>query len=144
VEQPERDFVDASRRAARWRRLWLWGMVAAAPVMVGLLAVVVWAGFAWWGVRQAEAEWAAKREFVRIPAGCFQMGSPDGSNGTVAEPGRYANEGPIHQVCLKAFDLAKFAVTQREWRRVMVGLAGFPNNPKPSRFKAMTGGRWRR
>ena len=83
----------------------------------------------WWGARQVEAEWAARGEFVRIPAGCFQMGSPDD------EPGRYANEGPVHRVCIKTFDLAKFEVTQREWRRVMVGLADFPNNPEPSYFK---------
>jgi formylglycine-generating enzyme required for sulfatase activity len=131
VGRPERDFIAASRRAARWRRVRVW---APAPVAVGLLAVV-WAGFVWWGVRQVEAEWAMRGEFARIPAGCFQMGSPDGSNGTVAEPRRYANEGPVHRVCIKAFDLAKFEVTQREWRWVMVGLAGFPNSPEPSRFK---------
>jgi formylglycine-generating enzyme required for sulfatase activity len=136
VEQPERDFVATSRRAARWRLARLCGMVAAAPVAVGLFAVIVWVGFVWWGVRQVEAEWAAKREFVRIPAGCFQMGSPDGSNGTVAESGRYDNEGPVHQVCLKPFDLAKFTVTQGEWRRVMVGVMGFPVSPDPSRFKS--------
>jgi formylglycine-generating enzyme required for sulfatase activity len=129
VEQPERDFVATSRRAARLRLARLWGMVAAAPVAVGFLAVVVWAGFVWWGVRQVEEEWAAKGEFVRIPAGCFQMGSPDN------EPERYASEGPVHRVCIKAFDLAKFAVTEGEWRRVMVGLAEFPNNPDPSYFK---------
>jgi hypothetical protein len=38
VERPERDFVDASWRAARWRLARLWGMVAAAPVALGLLA----------------------------------------------------------------------------------------------------------
>ena len=124
-----RTFIAASWRAARWRRARLWGMVAAAPVAVGLLAIVVWVGFVWWGVRQVEAEWAVKREFVRVPTGCFQMGSPD------SEPGRYAREGPVHRVCIKAFDLAKFEVTQGEWRRVMVGLAGFPNNPEPSSFK---------
>jgi formylglycine-generating enzyme required for sulfatase activity len=37
----------------------------------------------------------------------------------------------VHKVCLKAFDLAKFEVTQGEWRRVMI----FPNTPDPSRFK---------
>jgi formylglycine-generating enzyme required for sulfatase activity len=63
------------------------------------------------------------------------MGSPDN------DPERYANEDPVHQVCLKPFDLAKFAVTQGEWRWVMVGLVtaglagGFPNNPEPSHFK---------
>ena len=124
-----RTFILASRRVARWRRARQWGMVATAPVAVALLVFVVWAGFVWWGVRQVEAEWAANNEFVRIPAGCFQMGSPH------TEPGRYPNEEPIHQVCLKAFDLAKFTVTQGEWRAVMVGIAGFPENPNPSYFK---------
>ena len=36
VGRPERDFIAASRRAARWRLARLWGMVAAAPVAVGL------------------------------------------------------------------------------------------------------------
>jgi formylglycine-generating enzyme required for sulfatase activity len=124
-----REFIAASRRAARWRRVWLWGMVAAAPVAVALLAVVVWAGLVWRGVREVEAEWAANKEFVQIPGGCFQMGSPD------TEPGRHANEGPGHQVCLKPFGLAKFTVTQGEWRRVMIGLAGFPSDPSPSYFE---------
>jgi formylglycine-generating enzyme required for sulfatase activity len=123
------EFIAASRRTARWRRVRLWGMVAAAPAAIVHLAIIIWAGFVWWGVRQVEAEWAAKNEFVRIPAGCFEMGSPD------TEPGRYPNEGPVHRVCPKSFDLAKFTVTQGEWRRVMVGLAGFPNNPDPFYFR---------
>ena len=41
----------------------------------------------------------------------------------------------MHQVCLKPFDLGKFTVTQGEWRRIMVGLWGFPGNPNPSYFK---------
>jgi formylglycine-generating enzyme required for sulfatase activity len=126
-----RDFIAASRRAERRRRLQLWGLVAGAPLAVALLAVIIWVGLLWWGVHQVEAEWAAEEEFVRIPAGCFQMGSPDGSNGTLAEPGRFPNEGPVHQVCIKAFDLAKFEVTRDEWRRVMI----FPNTPDPSHFK---------
>ena len=88
------------------------------------VAIIVWAGQVGWGVREVEAEWAAEQEFVRIPVGCFDMGSPD------SEPGRYPNEGPIHHVCIKSFELAKYAVTQGEWRRVMI----FPNNPKPFYF----------
>jgi formylglycine-generating enzyme required for sulfatase activity len=99
-------------------------MIASAPLAVGLIAVVVWAGKVWWGVHQVEAEWAAEQEFVRIAGGCFAMGSPD------TEPDRYPNEGPMHKVCLKPFELAKFEVTQGEWRRVMI----FPNTPAPSRF----------
>jgi formylglycine-generating enzyme required for sulfatase activity len=126
-----REFVTASRRAVRWRRFRLWGMVASAPMAVALIAVIVWAGLVWWGVHQIEAEWVEEQEFVSVKAGCFDMGSPDGTNGTPVEPGRYANEGPAHKVCVKPFDLAKFEVTQGEWRRVMV----FPNTPDPSRFK---------
>jgi formylglycine-generating enzyme len=126
-----REFVSASRRAARWRRFSLWGMVASAPVAVGFIAVIVWAGMVWWGVGEIEAEWATEQEFVPVKAGCFDMGSSDGSNGTPAEPGRYANEGPVHKVCVKPFDLAKFEVTQGEWRRVMI----FPSTPDPSRFE---------
>jgi formylglycine-generating enzyme len=62
-------------------------------------------------------------EFVPVLAGCFDMGSPD----TEAE--RYPNEGPVHNVCLQAFELGKFEVTQAEWRRVMV------HNRDPSQYK---------
>jgi formylglycine-generating enzyme required for sulfatase activity len=120
-----REFVSASRRATRWRRFRLWGMVASAPLAVALIAVIAWAGMVWWGVRQIEAEWATEQEFVTVKAGCFDMGSPD------SESGRYTNEGPVHKVCVKPFDLAKFEATQGEWRRVMI----FPNTPAPSYFK---------
>jgi formylglycine-generating enzyme len=106
-------------------------MVALAPVAVALIAVIVWTGMVWWGVRQIEARWAEEHEFASVKAGCFDMGSSDGTDGTAAEPGRYANEGPVRRVCIKSFDLAKFEVTQGEWRRVMI----FPDTPDPSRFK---------
>jgi formylglycine-generating enzyme required for sulfatase activity len=38
-------------------------------------------------------------------------------------------------VCLKPFDLGRAEVTQADWRRVMIGIFGFPNNARPSRFK---------
>jgi formylglycine-generating enzyme required for sulfatase activity len=122
-----REFIVGSRRAARWRRLRLWGIVAAAPPIVALVAGIVWAGQVWWGVHQVEAE----LNFVPIVAGCFDMGSPDGKDGRPEEAGRYSNEGPVHKVCVKAFDLGQFAVTQGEWRKVMI----FPNLPDPSYFK---------
>jgi formylglycine-generating enzyme required for sulfatase activity len=114
------EYVVASRRAACWRRLHFWGMVASAPLAVLVVFCAVWAGLVWWGVRAVEAEMA----FVTIPPGCFDMGTPE------SEVGRNAAEGPAHQVCLQAFDLGKFEVTQRQWRRVMV----FPNDPDPSFF----------
>ncbi len=53
-------------------------------------------------------------ELVRIPAGSFQMGSPD------TEHNRYINEGPIHTVTI-AYDfyMSKYEVTQQQWLAVM-------------------------
>ncbi len=56
---------------------------------------------------------------VRIPGGCFQMGSP------VSEADRRDNEHQ-HRVCVEAFEIGKYEVTQGEWQAVM------GNNP--SRF----------
>jgi formylglycine-generating enzyme required for sulfatase activity len=116
-----REFIAASRRAARRRRLRLCALVAGTPASLALAAVAIWAGTVWYGVRQIEAEMG----FVHIPPGCFAMGSRE------SEAGRFANEGPQHQVCLKAFELAQVEVTQGEWRRVMI----FPNTPAPSYAK---------
>ena len=115
------EFIQASQRATRGRRLRFWGAIAAAPLTVALLLVTVWAGLVWRGVRQVEAEMA----FARIPAGCFVMGSPDD------DPGHLPDEGPVHRVCLDAFDLGLYEVTQDEWRRVMI----FPNIAYPSIFE---------
>jgi formylglycine-generating enzyme required for sulfatase activity len=91
-------------------------------VALPVIAFLVGAGLAAWGVRTVEAEMGAEREFARIPAGCFEMGSPD----TEAE--RHPNEGPVHKVCLGSFELGKFEVTQRQWRQVMI------HHPNPSQF----------
>ena len=65
-----------------------------------------------------------------IPAGSFLMGSPEG------EPDRFHDEGPQHQVTLKAFWMAQTPTTQAQWRMV----AGWPKverdlEPDPSCFK---------
>jgi formylglycine-generating enzyme required for sulfatase activity len=88
-------------------------------VALPVVAFVLWAGLTAWGVRTVDGE----MEFVLIPAGCFQMGSPD------TETERSPIEGPVHEVCLKALELGKFEVTQAEWRRVMV------HNRDPSQNK---------
>ena len=67
---------------------------------------------------------------VQIPAGSFQMGSPD----TEAE--RLENEGPQHRVELQSFFLGQTPVTQAQWQAV----ASWPQvelklNPDPARFK---------
>jgi len=52
-------------------------------------------------------------EFVLIPAGEFDMGSPDD------EEGRFDEEGPVHRVKIsKPFYLGKYVVTQRQWKEV--------------------------
>jgi len=53
-------------------------------------------------------------DFVLIPAGEFDMGSP--SN----EKGRFDNEGPVHHVKISnVFYMGKYEVTQKQWRDVM-------------------------
>lgn len=69
-------------------------------------------------------------EMVAIPGGSFVMGSPE------TEAGRIETEGPQHTVNIAPFFLAKYQVTQAQWRAV----AGLPKvkidlNPNPSNFK---------
>jgi formylglycine-generating enzyme required for sulfatase activity len=60
-----------------------------------------------------------------IPPGRFRMGSPED------EPGRYENEGPLHDVTLaRGFWLFDTPVTQALWDAVM--------GSKPSRFQSPT------
>jgi formylglycine-generating enzyme required for sulfatase activity len=49
--------------------------------------------------------------FVWIPAGCFQMGSPE------SEEGRGSDEGPVHKVCVDGFWLGKYEVTRGQFSR---------------------------
>jgi len=60
-------------------------------------------------------------EFVWVPGGCFQMGSPP------QEAGRFDNEGPVHEVCVDGFWMGKYEITQGQWSKVMGG--------NPSYFK---------
>jgi formylglycine-generating enzyme required for sulfatase activity len=55
-------------------------------------------------------------EMVRVPAGCYQMGSETGEK----------HERPVHEVCVKAFEIGKTEVTQGQWQAVM--------GMNPSRF----------
>ncbi len=49
-----------------------------------------------------------------IPAGSFDMGSPD------AEQDREANEGPVHRVTFaRGFWMSRFEITQGQWQAVM-------------------------
>ncbi|MCI5146052.1 MAG: hypothetical protein D3923_11100, partial [Candidatus Electrothrix sp. AR3] len=55
----------------------------------------------------------AGMELIRIPKGCFQMGSP------LEEKDRSEDEGPVRKVCVDEFQIGKHEVTQKEWREVM-------------------------
>jgi formylglycine-generating enzyme required for sulfatase activity len=116
-------FLTTSLRAARRNRRRRAASVAGAVVALPLIAALVWAGLVGWGVRAVEAE----MDFVPAPAGCFDMGSSPDTYIEAAE--RYPNEGPVHEVCPKAFELGKFEVVQQQWRRVMV------HNRDPSQYK---------
>ena len=52
-------------------------------------------------------------ELVRIPGGTFSMGSPP------SEEGRFDNEGPLHEVTLVEFYMARTPVTNAQYRRFM-------------------------
>ncbi len=112
------DYIGQSRRVAkrRTRRLAfsLVGAVAALPIC----AAIAWTVMVWRGVQAVESA----MEFVAIPKGCFTMGSPP------KEPQRHPHESQ-HDVCVPAFELGKYHVTQEQWRQVMV------ENPDPFRFK---------
>ncbi|HUT23954.1 MAG TPA: formylglycine-generating enzyme family protein [Sumerlaeia bacterium] len=60
---------------------------------------------------------------VRVPAGSFQMGSPD------TERSRYPNEGPVHTVNI-AYDfyMGKTELTQRQWLALMGSWPGSAPN----------------
>jgi formylglycine-generating enzyme required for sulfatase activity len=51
--------------------------------------------------------------FVVIPSGSFKMGSPS------SESERDSNEGPVHTVTMKSFELMTTEVTQGMWKAVM-------------------------
>jgi len=77
----------------------------------------------------------ARLTMVRIPAGSFQMGSAE------QEPGRHANEGPLHQVTLAEFLIGQTPITQAQWRVVARWEPQKGErwdrelNPKPAKFQ---------
>jgi formylglycine-generating enzyme required for sulfatase activity len=62
---------------------------------------------------------ATGMEFIRVPAGSFQMGDVTGDGA--------ANEQPVHAVTLDEFFIGKFPVTQGQWTAVM--------SENPSKFQ---------
>jgi formylglycine-generating enzyme required for sulfatase activity len=70
-------------------------------------------------------------EMVLIPAGTFEMGSPE------TEEGRSPSESPQHKVTLASpFLMSKYPITQAQWRSVAtLPQAERELNPDPSTFK---------
>jgi formylglycine-generating enzyme required for sulfatase activity len=69
-------------------------------------------------------------DMVLVPGGRFLMGSP------ADEPERRESEGPQHEVTVPPFFMARYPITQRQWRMV----AALPKDeidlkPDPSSFK---------
>ncbi len=60
-------------------------------------------------------------EMVTIPAGWFEMGSPE------AECGRDIHESPQHRVSLPSFALSRFLITQAQWKAI----AALPKIKRP-------------
>ena len=55
-------------------------------------------------------------QFIRIPGGCFMMGSPEDELG---QGGRGEGEQPLHEVCVDGFWMGKYEVTQEQWQQIM-------------------------
>jgi formylglycine-generating enzyme required for sulfatase activity/serine/threonine protein kinase len=51
-------------------------------------------------------------EFVLVEKGCYKMGTPS------TDKDRSSDEGPVHEVCVNAFWIGKYEVTQRQWVKV--------------------------
>jgi formylglycine-generating enzyme required for sulfatase activity len=71
--------------------------------------------FTWLIAQGSEA--AAPKEMVSIPTGCFQMGSERGDK----------DEKPAHEVCLDAFFMDKYEVTQEKFEKIL--------GKNPSKFR---------
>jgi formylglycine-generating enzyme required for sulfatase activity len=68
--------------------------------------------------------------FVKIEAGCFQMGQDKQTELTDKDRQTTANELPQHKICIeKPFYLGESEITQKQWEDVM--------GSNPSKFKGM-------
>ncbi len=54
---------------------------------------------------------AVNMEFVLVKGGCYQMGDSFGDG--------YADERPVHEVCVNDFFMGKYDVTQGQWKELM-------------------------
>ena len=83
--------------------------MAAPPSTATSLQLLRWRSRTQVFVERAEG---LELPMVRIPAGSFVMGSPEG------EPERMGREGPQHKVELGEFLMGRTPITQEQWRAV--------------------------
>ncbi len=88
-------------------RGWVWALLGAVCLMVAtpVCAQTLAAGQEFDDC--GGADWCPR--MIVLPAGSFQMGSPD------TEIGRDGDEGPQHRVFLRPFAAGKFEVTFAQW-----------------------------
>ena len=91
------------------------GIMLNSRILRNMAIIAITAKLTARGVRATENEPnGLVMEFVRIPAGSFDMGSPS------SEKDRLCNEGPVHEVHItKPCYMGKYEVTQAQWKAVM-------------------------
>lgn len=116
----------AQRETRRGKRVAL--LVATlAVVVLGVAAWLSWPQLQFWWLfeplgRNAEGlpeyrHRATGIVMVRLPGGTFWMGAQkDDPNGQNYDPEAESHEGPVHEVELSPFLIAKYEVTQAQWR----------------------------
>jgi hypothetical protein len=104
LDVEERAFIDKSRRAVRNRRLG--GQMTAALALVVASGTGVW----WYQEDQRKRPIIREEDWVPIPAGTFQMGSPD------TDEEALGSERPPHEVHItKPFKLGRYEVSFEEY-----------------------------
>ena len=76
---------------------------------------------------------ATNMEFVLLPGGAFEMGSPD------TEVGHDITESPLHNVTLDSFLISKTEVKQAQYEAVMAGHASLSATPNAAGDPATVG-----
>ena len=92
------------------------------PNLVALYSTIVYIS---WVI--ASPVQAATADMVLIPSGCFQMGTKEVIEFEVGR--KNIRERPIHKVCLDAFHMDKYEVTQKQWEEVFEGKINIHQTP---------------
>ncbi|CAN2043345.1 formylglycine-generating enzyme [Candidatus Magnetomoraceae bacterium gMMP-1] len=87
--------------------------------------------------RETWTEPVTKMEFIKIPAGCFNIGSP------IHEKGRNPDEGPIHEICLDDFFMGKYEVTKGQFR-IFIENTKYKTDAEKEGFSWVYRGEWKK